>query len=197
MVRLEELYKKEIIPQLKTELGLTNPMQVPKVQKIVINMGMGKAVQNPKIIDSAVDDLRKITGQQPIIRKAKKAIANFKLREGLPIGVTVTLRKERMYDFIDRLVHVALPRVRDFRGVSRTAFDGRGNYTLGISEQIIFPEIDMDKTEIKGLAITFVTTATTNEACESLLEKMGMPFRKQQKRKGEVVTSEEQQAEQV
>lgn len=182
MVRIKELYKSEVAPALVKEYGYKNVLQVPRLEKIVINMGLGKAVANPKIIESAVADLRKITGQQPVIRRSKKAIANFKLRENLPIGVSVTLRRAQMWEFVDRLIHVALPRVRDFRGVPRNAFDGRGNYTMGISEQIIFPEIDMEKTEIKGLAITFVTSALTDKEAEMMLEKMGIPFRKSTKR---------------
>ncbi|MCB0323485.1 MAG: 50S ribosomal protein L5 [Bdellovibrionales bacterium] len=176
--RLKELYDGEIAPQLREQFEYANPYQVPKLVKIVLNMGVGEAVGNSKAIDSAVADLTKITGRKPVIRRAKKSIANFKLREGMPIGVSVTLRREAMYEFLDRLVNIALPRVRDFRGISRTAFDGRGNYSLGIAEQIIFPEIDMEKTTIRGLSITFVTTAKTNQEAEVLLEKFGFPFRK-------------------
>lgn len=178
MARLKELYTKQIAPQITEELSYGNKHQVPRLTKIVVNMGLGEAVANSKVIDSAVDDLTKITGQKPVIRRAKKSIANFKLREGMPIGVSVTLRREMMYEFLDRLVTIALPRVRDFRGVSRTGFDGRGNYSLGIAEQIIFPEIDFEKTTIRGLNITFVTTAETNDEGLALLEKFGFPFRK-------------------
>ncbi len=178
MARLKELYTKQIAPQLTEEHSYGNKHQTPKLTKIVVNMGLGEAVSNSKVIDVAVDDLTKITGQKPVIRRAKKSIANFKLREGMPIGVSVTLRREMMYEFLDRLVTIALPRVRDFRGVSRSAFDGRGNYSLGITEQIIFPEIDFEKTAIRGLNISFVTTAETNEEGLALLEKFGFPFRK-------------------
>jgi large subunit ribosomal protein L5 len=177
MARLKELYKKEIIPQLQEKFSYKNTHQVPKLTKVVLNMGLGEAVQNSKAIDGALADLAKITGQQPVVRRAKKSIANFKLREGMPIGASVTLRREMMYEFLDRLVSVALPRVRDFRGVPRK-FDGRGNYSLGINEQIIFPEIDIEKTTVRGLSITLVTTAKTNEEGEALLERFGFPFRK-------------------
>jgi large subunit ribosomal protein L5 len=171
-------YTKEAIPALIKQFSYTNPNQVPKLQKIVINMGLGQAVTNPKIIDSAVDELRAFTGQKPVVTRAKKAIASFKLREGIPIGAMVTLRRERMWEFLDRLVTVALPRTRDFRGVSRRAFDGKGNYTLGLKEQIIFPEIDYDRIDvIKGLNISFVTSARTDEEGRALLQAMGMPFR--------------------
>ena len=176
--RLQEQYRTEIQKELSSELGSTNPHQIPKLEKVVLNMGLGKAVASPKIIDSALNDLERITGQKPVTRRARKSIANFKLREGMPIGASVTLRQERMYEFVDRLINVALPRVRDFRGVSRKGFDGRGNFSMGISEQIIFPEIDLDKTEIRGLSVTFVTTAEENAHGELLLEKLGMPFRK-------------------
>ncbi len=176
--RLQERYLKEIAPALREELKCKNVLQVPKLEKVVVNMGLGKAVAAPKIIDSAVDDIARITGQKPVVRRARKSIANFKLREGMPIGVSVTLRRQQMYEFVDRLITIALPRVRDFRGVSRKAFDGRGNYSLGILEQIIFPEIDLDKTEIRGLGITFVTSNQDNKGSELLLEKLGMPFRK-------------------
>jgi large subunit ribosomal protein L5 len=176
--RFQETYVKEVIPKLKDRFKYTNPLQVPKLQKIVLNMGLGDAVQNPKIMDSAVADMTSIAGQKPVIRKAKKAIANFKLREGLPIGLSVTLRRERMYEFLDRLVTVALPRVRDFRGVPRNSFDGRGNYSMGITEQIIFPEIDLEKTQLRGLSITFVTSAQTDEEGFALLEEFGFPFKK-------------------
>lgn len=171
-------YTNEAIPALKKQFGYTNPNQVPKLLKIVVNMGLGQAVTNPKIIDSAVDEVRAVTGQKPVVTRAKKAIASFKLREGIPIGVMVTLRRERMWEFLDRLVSVALPRTRDFRGVSRRAFDGKGNYTLGLREQIIFPEIDYDRIDvIKGLNVSFVTSANTDEEGRALLQAMGMPFR--------------------
>ena len=176
--RLQERYEKEIAPALREELSYKNVHDVPKLEKVVVNMGLGKAVAAPKIVDSAVDDLARITGQKPVVRRARKSIANFKLREGMPIGASVTLRNKRMYEFVDRLITIALPRVRDFRGVSRKAFDGRGNYSLGVSEQIIFPEIDLDKTEIRGLSVTFVTSGADNKGSELLLEKLGMPFRK-------------------
>jgi large subunit ribosomal protein L5 len=171
-------YNKEVVPALKKQFGYKNPNQVPKLEKIVVNMGLGQAVTNPKIIDSAVDELKAFTGQKPVVTRAKKAIASFKLREGIPIGAMVTLRREKMWEFLDRLVTVALPRTRDFRGVSRRAFDGKGNYTLGLKEQIIFPEINYDRIDvIKGLNISFVTTAKTDEEGRALLQHMGMPFR--------------------
>src|SRR6185503_370864 len=176
--RLRERYKKEIVGALMKRFNYTSPMQVPRLSRIVINMGLGAAVGNPKIIDSAVQELSAITGQKPVVTRSKKAIANFKLREGLPIGVKVTLRKERMWEFMDRLVTLALPRVRDFRGTNPKGFDGAGNYTLGLREQIVFPEIDFDKVEkIKGMNITFVTTADTDEEAKELLANLGMPFR--------------------
>lgn len=176
--RFAAKYAKEAIPALIKQFSYTNPNQVPKLEKIVVNMGLGQAVTNPKIIDSAVDELRAFTGQKPIVTRAKKAIASFKLREGVPIGAMVTLRREKMWEFMDRLVSVALPRTRDFRGISRRAFDGKGNYTLGLKEQIIFPEIDYDRIDvIKGLNVSFVTTARTDEEGRALLQAMGMPFR--------------------
>ncbi|MBX3214249.1 MAG: 50S ribosomal protein L5 [Labilithrix sp.] len=176
--RFAEKYTKVAVPALQKQFSYKNPMQVPKLEKIVVNMGLGQAVTNPKIIDSAVDELRAFTGQKPVVTRAKKAIASFKLREGIPIGAMVTLRSEKMWEFLDRLVSVALPRTRDFRGVSRRAFDGKGNYTLGLKEQIIFPEIDYDRIDvIKGLNISFVTTAQTDEEGRALLQAMGMPFR--------------------
>jgi large subunit ribosomal protein L5 len=176
--RFAAKYTNEAIPALQKQFAYKNPMQVPKLQKIVINMGLGQAVTNPKIIDSAVDELRAVTGQKPVVTRAKKAIAAFKLREGIPIGAMVTLRREKMWEFLDRLITLALPRTRDFRGVSRRAFDGKGNYTLGLKEQIIFPEIDYDRIDvIKGLNISFVTTAQTDEEGRALLQAMGMPFR--------------------
>jgi large subunit ribosomal protein L5 len=171
-------YAKEVIPALVKQFGYKNPNQVPRLEKIVINMGLGAAVTNPKIIDTAVEELRAITGQKPVVTRSKKAIASFKLRAGLPIGAMVTLRKGRMWEFLDRFVTLALPRMRDFRGVSRRAFDGKGNYTLGLKEQIIFPEINYDRIDvIKGLNISFVTSAKTDEEGRALLQHMGMPFR--------------------
>jgi len=177
--RLKRKYRDEVIAQLMKEYSYVNPMQVPEVKKVVINMGLGDAVQNGKLIDSAVEEMSKIAGQKPVITKARKSIVGFKLREGMLIGVMVTLRKERMWEFADRLIMFALPRTRDFKGVSAKAFDGRGNYTLGIKEQIIFPEIDYDKIDkVKGMNITFVTSANTDEESRSLLRGLGMPFRK-------------------
>ena len=178
MSRLKERYTKEIAPKLMKEFGYTNPMQVPRLKKLLINMGLGEAIQNIKVLDSAMEELRAITGQKPVATKAKRSIANFKLRKGMSIGCMVTLRKERMYEFFDRLVNIALPRVRDFKGVSGKSFDGRGNYSLGIREQIIFPEIDYDKIDkIKGLNINVVTTAKTDEEGKVLLGLLGMPFK--------------------
>lgn len=178
MARLSELYDKEIVPQLIKEYDYKNVMEVPKLVKIVINMGLGEAIQNVKILDSAVEEMTAIAGQRPVITKAKKSIAGFKLRQGMPIGCAVTLRRERMYEFLDRLVTVSLPRVRDFKGISGKAFDGQGNYSLGVKEQLIFPEIDYDKVDkIKGLNITIVTTAKTDAEGKSLLKMMGLPFR--------------------
>jgi len=177
--RLREYYEKKVVPLLMKEFGYKNPMQVPKLVKIVLNMGVGEATQNIKILDAAVEELALIAGQRPVIRRAKKSIAAFKLRAGMPIGCKVTLRRDRMYDFFDKLVNFALPRVRDFKGVSDRAFDGRGNYTLGIKEHIIFPEIDYDKIDkVKGMNITFVSTAKTDEEAKVLLEKLGLPFRR-------------------
>ena len=179
MGALKDYYYNECVPALKDEFGYTNIMQVPKLEKIVLNMGLGEAVQNPKIIEGAVEELTRIAGQKAVVTKAKKSIAGFKLREGMPIGCRVTLRGERMYAFLSKLVNIALPRVRDFRGVSPKWFDGRGNYSLGVKEQIIFPEIDYDKIDkIKGLKITIVTSAPTNDEGQVLLSLMGMPFRK-------------------
>jgi large subunit ribosomal protein L5 len=178
MPRLKDFYKKEVVKKMTKEFNYKNGMEVPTLKKIVINLGIGEAIQNIKVLDSAVIELTMIAGQKPVITKAKKSIANFKLREGMPIGCMVTLRKDRMYEFFDRLVNVALPRVRDFKGVSGKAFDGRGNYTLGIKEQIIFPEIDYDKIDkIKGMNISIITTARTDEEGKHLLKLMGMPFR--------------------
>ena len=176
--RLRDRYRKDVVPALMKRFGYKNPMQVPRVKKIVVNMGLGEAVANPKIVDGAVAELTAITGQKPVVTRAKKSIATFKLREGMPIGAKVTLRRERMWEFLDRLVSLSLPRVRDFRGVSPRAFDGAGNYTLGLKEQIVFPEIDFDKVDrIKGMNITVVTTAETNEEAKELLGQLGMPFR--------------------
>ena len=178
MARLKERYQKEVAPQISKEFGIRNPMAIPRVEKIVLNMGMGEAIANSKILDTAVEELRSISGQKPVITKAKKSIASFKLRQGMPIGVMVTLRGDRMYEFLDRLVSVALPRVRDFRGVSPKAFDGRGNYTIGIREQLIFPEIDFNKVDkLRGMNISIVTTARNDEQARSLLKALGMPFR--------------------
>ncbi|MCK5232668.1 MAG: 50S ribosomal protein L5 [Desulfobulbaceae bacterium] len=179
MAGLKEFYQKECVPQLMNELDYKNIMQVPKLTKIVLNMGLGEAVQNPKIIDSASGELTQIAGQKAVIRRAKKSIASFKLRQGMPIGCSVTLRGARMYDFFSKLVHIALPRVRDFRGVSPKSFDGRGNYALGIKEHIIFPEIDYDKIDkIKGLNIVIATSARHDQAGRTLLSMLGMPFKK-------------------
>jgi large subunit ribosomal protein L5 len=176
--RFAEKYAKQVIPALTKQFSYKNPNQVPRLQKIVLNMGLGAAVTNPKIVDAAVEELRAITGQKPVVTRAKKAIASFKLRAGIPIGAMVTLRRARMWEFLDRLVTLALPRTRDFRGVSRKAFDGKGNYTLGLREQIIFPEINYDRIDvIKGLNVSFVTTARTDEEGRALLTNLGMPFR--------------------
>ncbi len=178
MARLKDYYLKNVVPALTKEFNYKNPMQVPKMEKIVVNMGLGEAIQNAKIIDNAVQDLAMITGQKPVVTKAKKSIATFKLRQGMSIGCCVTLRKNIMYEFFDRLVNVALPKVRDFRGISANAFDGRGNFSIGLQEQIIFPEIDYDKVEkIKGMNITIVTTAKTDEEARSLLRLLGVPFK--------------------
>lgn len=178
MARLKEIYFKEVLPQLMKTFGYKNVMQVPRLEKITLNMGLGEAVQNIKILDSAVEELTIISGQKVVITKAKRSIAAFKLREGMPIGCMVTLRRDWMYEFFDKLVNIALPRVRDFRGVSGKAFDGRGNYSLGIREQIIFPEINFDKIDkVKGLNVSIVTTAKTDEEGKALLRLLGMPFR--------------------
>ena len=179
MNRMKERYQTELVPALQDNLALTNVMQVPQIKKVVVNIGMGEALDNPKALDAAVNDLVQITGQKPVITKARTSIANFKLREGRAIGVKVTLRGERMWSFLDRLLNIVLPRVRDFRGVSRDAFDGRGNYTLGLREQLIFPEIEYDKIDkIRGMEITIVTSAKNDEQAARLLEMLGMPFRK-------------------
>ncbi len=180
MERLRTQYQEEIAPRMREEFGYKNPMQVPRVEKIVVNVGLGEALQNAKALDAAVQDISTITGQHPVITRARKSIATFKLRAGNPIGVKVTLRGRRMYAFLDRLVNIALPRQRDFRGVPRDAFDGRGNYTLGLREQIVFPEISYDQVDrVRGLEITIVTTAKTDEEARKLLEHFGMPFQHQ------------------
>jgi large subunit ribosomal protein L5 len=178
MARLKEKYKNEIAPAIAKEFGIENPMAIPRIEKIVVNMGVGEAISNAKILDTAVEELRSITGQKPVVTKAKKSIASFKLRQGMNIGTMVTLRGERMYEFLDRLISVALPRVRDFRGISAKAFDGRGNYTLGIREQLIFPEIDFNKVDkTRGMNISIITSAKTDEQSRALLKALGMPFR--------------------
>jgi large subunit ribosomal protein L5 len=179
-IELKERYSEEIVPALMKSLNVTNIMQVPRVQKVVINIGVGEALDNAKALDGAVDDMTKIAGQKPVITKARKSIANFKLREGRAIGVKVTLRGERMWSFLDRLMNVALPRVRDFRGISPNSFDGRGNYTLGLREQLVFPEIDYDKIDkVRGLEVSIVTSGKTDEEGRELLRMLGMPFRKE------------------
>ena len=179
MNRLKEKYNKEVVPALTEKFEYKSVMQAPKVEKIVVNMGVGEAVSNAKALDKAVEELQIITGQKPLITKAKKSIAGFRLREGMPIGAKVTLRGERMYEFLDKLVTVSLPRVRDFHGVSKKAFDGRGNYTLGVKEQLIFPEVDYDLVDkVRGLDIVIVTTANTDEESRELLTQLGMPFQK-------------------
>ncbi|MFQ5586845.1 MAG: 50S ribosomal protein L5 [Thermodesulfobacteriota bacterium] len=178
MARLEEKYRKEVLPAIKTEFQYRNIMEVPRLEKIVINMGLGSAVQDIKIIDSAVRDLTALSGQKPVVTRARRSIASFKLRTGMPIGCMVTLRGKRMYEFFDRFVNFSLPRIRDFRGLSGSSFDGRGNYTVGIREQIIFPEIDYDKVDkIRGMNITITTTAKTDKEAKALLREMGVPFR--------------------
>ena len=178
--RIKENYVKQVVPRLMKERSYPNVMAVPRLQKVVVNMGVGEATQNIKLLDSAMEDLGKITGQKPALRRSRKSIAAFRLRQGMPIACTVTLRGDRMYEFVDRLFNVALPRVRDFRGVSTGAFDGRGNYTLGLKDQILFPEIDYAKVEkLRGMNVTFVTTARTDEESKLLLQYLGMPFRNQ------------------
>ena len=178
MANLKEFYEKEIVPSLMKEFDYKSIMQVPRINKIVVNVGMGEAIQNVKLLDAAVDELRQISGQQPVVTIARKSIANFKLREGMPIGCKVTLRRRNMYEFLDRLINSSLPRIRDFRGISGKAFDGRGNYSLGLSEQIIFPEIKYDKVEkVHGMDIDIVTTAKTDEEAKALLKGFNMPFR--------------------
>ena len=179
MTRLYDRYTNEAIPALKKEFGYTNPMQVPRIEKVVLNVGLGEAVSNAKLIEVVCNEIGAITGQKPVVTKARKSIASFKLRQGMPIGVTVTLRRDRMYEFLDRLMNIALPRVRDFRGVSSKAFDGKGSYTLGIKEHIIFPEIAIDKIEkVYGMNICVVTSARTDDEARSLLKYLGMPFKK-------------------
>jgi large subunit ribosomal protein L5 len=178
MARLKDIYINEIVPKLMQDFNYSSVMEVPRLEKIVLNMGLGEAIQNVKILDSAVDELGVITGQKAVITKAKKSIATFKLREGMPIGAMVTLRKDRMFEFLDRLLNISIPRIRDFKGVSPKAFDGNGNYSMGVKEQLIFPEINYDKIDkIKGLNITIVTTAKSDEESRALLKYMGMPFR--------------------
>ena len=175
--RLKEKYRDEVVPALTKQFGYENVMEVPRLVKISVNKGVGDATENAKLIDNAVEELRKITGQHPVVRKARKSVSNFKLRQGMPVGVSVTLRDARMWEFMDRLITLALPRVRDFRGLPDRSFDGRGNYTLGVKEQIIFPEISVDEIDsISGLDVTFVTTADTDEEAYALLKELGMPF---------------------
>ena len=180
MNRMQEQYQKEIAPALFKEFSFKNVMQVPRIEKVVVNIGLGEAIAEPKVLEAAVSDLTQIVGQKPVMTKSRKAIANFKLRENLVIGTKVTLRGERMWAFLDRLMNVALPRVRDFRGVSANAFDGRGNYTLGLRDQLIFPEIDYDKIDkLRGMEVTIVTTAKTDDQARALLQMLGMPFKKE------------------
>ncbi len=178
MARLKEMYKEKVVPALNKEFGYKNPMQTPTITKIVVNMGVGEAAQNSKLMEGALADMAAITGQRPVTTRARKSIANFKLRDGMPVGCRVTLRGDRMWEFLDRLVNIALPRIRDFKGVSPKSFDGRGNYTLGLKEQIIFPEIDYDKVDkVRGMDITICTTAKTNDEGRALLKQFAMPFR--------------------
>jgi large subunit ribosomal protein L5 len=180
MSRLKDRYAQDVVPALKKEFGYGNVMAIPRIEKVVVNMGLGEATQNAKIVDTGVDELARITGQKPVVTRAKKSIAQFKVRQGMPIGTMVTLRGERMWEFLDRLVSVALPRVRDFRGVSPRGFDGRGNYTLGLKDQLLFPEIDYMKVDkARGMNISVVTTARTDEESRKLLQLLGMPFRNQ------------------
>jgi large subunit ribosomal protein L5 len=177
--RMKVRYREELLPKLQQELGLTNPMEVPRFERVVVNMGVGDALKDARLLDAAVDDLTIITGQKPVITKARKSIAGFKLREGMPVGVKVTLRGDRMWEFLDRLVSLALPRIRDFRGLDAKAFDGRGNYTFGVTEQLIFPEIDYDKIDtVRGMDITIATSARTDEQGRALLRALGFPFRR-------------------
>jgi len=180
MGTMKELYESECIPQLKEKFGYSNMFEIPKIEKIVLNMGLGEAVQNPKIVEKAANELTLIAGQKAVVTRARKSIATFKLREGMPIGACVTLRRERMYDFLSKLINIALPRVRDFRGISAKGFDGNGNFSMGIKEHIIFPEVDYDKIDkIRGLNITFVTNAKSDEEGRTLLKMLGMPFKEQ------------------
>jgi large subunit ribosomal protein L5 len=180
MSRLKERYSKDVVPALQKEFGYKNVMAIPKIEKVVVNMGLGEATSNAKIVDTGADEVMKVTGQKPVVTRAKKSIAQFKVRKGMPIGAMVTLRGERMWDFLDRLISVALPRVRDFRGVSAKGFDGRGNYTLGLKDQLLFPEIDYMKVDkARGMNISVVTTAKTDEESRKLLQLLGMPFRTQ------------------
>ena len=189
--RLKKKYAEEVVPALMKEFNYSSPMQVPKLVKVVLNTGVGETVQNPKAMQAVEYSLRNITGQKPVITKSRKAIAAFKLREGLPIGCMVTLRNKRMYDFLDRMMSVALPRVRDFRGIPRKGFDGRGNYTLGMKESIVFPEVEIEKLDkIRGMDITFVTTAKNDDEARALLVKLGFPFRPAEPKPGEVKTAE-------
>lgn len=184
MARLKERYRKEVVPALMKEFGCKNVMAVPRIEKIVVNIGVGEAIQNAKLLDVAAEELAAITGQRAVVTRARKSIAAFKLRQGMPIGVRVTLRGQRMFEFLDRLINMALPRVRDFRGVSPHSFDGRGNYTLGLKDQLIFPEIDIGKTErIHGMNVTLVTSAKSDEEARSLLARLGMPFAKRDERR--------------
>lgn len=183
MSLLVQKYENEVRPALMQEFGLTNPFEVPRILKVTVNMGLGEAVQNPKVIDAAVQEIGQITGQRPVVTRARRSVASFKLREGMPIGVMATLRGERMWEFLDRLVYVALPRVRDFKGVSDKAFDGHGNYTLGVREQIIFPEIEYDKVDkVRGMNITIVTSAPNDDQARALLRHIGMPFIRREER---------------
>ena len=184
MATMKELYESECKPQLEKEFGYTNNMEIPRLEKIVLNMGLGEAVQNPKIVEKAANELTLIAGQKAVVTRARKSIATFKLREGMPIGARVTLRREKMYDFFSKLVNIALPRVRDFRGVSAKGFDGNGNYSMGVTEHIIFPEVDYDKIDkIRGLNVTIVTSAGTDDEGRALLQKLGMPFKQKKSSK--------------
>ncbi len=178
MARLKQRYRQEVIPHLMKKFGYANVMQVPRIEKVVVNIGAGEAKDNPKLLDQLVEDLALITGQRPVVTRARRSIANFHLRQGMPVGCRVTLRGDRMYEFLDRMINVALPRVRDFKGVSGKGFDGRGNYTLGIAEHVIFPEVDLEKVEkVKGMNVSIATTAETDEEAKELLRELGMPFR--------------------
>ena len=179
MIKIKERYQQEVVPQLKKQFGYTNDLQVPRLEKVVVNMGLGEAASNAKAIDSGVKDLITVTGQKPIVNRARKSIATFKLRKGMPVGASVTLRGRRMYDFLAKLIHIALPRIRDFRGLSAKSFDGRGNYSVGVKEQLIFPEINYEQVDaIRGMDIAIVTTARTDQEGQALLQALGMPFKK-------------------